>query len=67
MFGILTADLTKCQGRYGVAMGERVLARECQNCVRRTWPTNGNMPWIEPPKQRPCPEHLPPSIWGEVE
>jgi hypothetical protein len=58
MFGILTAEMSRCPGRTARSMGAQVLARECHPRLRRTWPAHVDLPAMEPPKGSPCPAQL---------
>lgn len=50
-----TAHLFRCEGRTGYAMGQAVLASECQDCVRRSLDrTVPGIHFISPPKSGPC-------------
>lgn len=54
---MLHASDPRCQGRTGYSMGQRVLASECFDCLRRTTPEHPTIKVrpINPPSKGDCP------------
>lgn len=60
----LPLDYSRCIGKPAGPQGLN-FAEECRDCLRRTAPRpRGMVSQIEPPKETPCPDRIPPEQMG---
>ena len=67
MFGILTAEMTRCPGRESRLMAVPTLEPRCIDCLHRTWPASIDLVPMDPPRSNPCEEYVPPWAYGGEE
>lgn len=54
----LLDDMARCQG-HGAGPSGHQNRMDCAHCARRLAPRPAGVPWMEAPKEFPCPERIP--------
>jgi hypothetical protein len=57
----LLQDMARCLGHGAGPSGHQIRA-DCVNCARRLAPRAGDLAWIEPNPEFPCPQRIPAEV-----